>query len=172
MRPGSSSAFCLALAFAVLCATSSRAVQEPPDWEPGCSPVPLPCVQASGALKLDFVRHSLTWKWTAGRIVGINDVSNPVITDRYDLCMYDASNTLVLAAGVPSGGFCSGRPCWKARSWGFLYSDRAGATGGFTKIMLKVAGRKRDRFLIQAAGPALPMPASTPASPVVVQLVR
>jgi hypothetical protein len=177
MHRQSSSRYRLAVALAVLCATSGSArfavaQVEPPDWEPGCSPVPLPCVQGSGAIKLDFTRHTLVWKWTGGGLVGIPDVSNPTISDRYDFCVYDGSNAPVLAIGVPSAGICSGRPCWKARSWGFLYRDPGGAVGGFTTIRLKAASRRHDRFLVQAAGAALPMPSAAPAPPLVVQLVR
>jgi hypothetical protein len=129
-------------------------------------------MSGSGELKLDIARHSLAWKWLSGGLVDISDVSNPTITDRYDFCVYDGSNTLVLAAGVPAAASCSGRPCWKARSWGFLYRDPGGSTGGLTKIMLKVASRRHDRFLVQAAGAALPMPAAAPILPLVVQIVR
>jgi hypothetical protein len=177
MRRQSPSACRLAVALAVLCATSgsarfAAAQALPPDWEPGCSPVPLPCMEGSGELMLDVARHTLAWKWTGGGLVDISDVSNPTISDRYDFCVYDGSNALVLATGVPAAGICSGRPCWKARSWGFLYRDSGGSTGGLTKIMLKAASRRHDRFIVQAAGAALPMPADAPAPPLVVQLVR
>jgi hypothetical protein len=104
--------------------------------------------------------------------VGLSDVWNPTLSDRYDFCVYDGSNALVLAIGVPAAGICSGRPCWKARPWGFQYRDPQGSTGGFTKIVLRAASRRRDRFLVQAAGAALPMPAAAPVPPLVVQLVR
>ena len=178
MHRRSSSACRLAVALAVLCATAGAArcaaaqVPLPPDWEPGCSPVPLACTVGSGALRLDFARHTLLWKWTGGGLVSISDVANPTIGDRYDFCVYDGSNALVLSTGVPAAGICSGRPCWKARSWGFLYRDPAGSTGGLTKIMLKAASRRHDRFLVQAAGASLPMPAAAPVLPLVVQLVR
>jgi hypothetical protein len=174
MRGRSSILRRLAFVLAVLCATSvsAHAASLPPDWEPGCSPVPLPCMDGGGDLKLDVVRHSLQWKWTDGGIVSIADVSNPTLGDRYDFCVYDASSTLVVAAGLPSGGICAGRACWRARSWGFQYRDPLGSTAGFTRIDLRVASRRRDRFLVQAGGAALPMPASTPEAPVVVQLVR
>src|SRR5262249_57046717 len=126
-------------------------VPQPPDWEPGCSPVPLGCMQGGGKLKLDFARHALAWKWSGGGIVEIPDVANPTLTDRYDFCVYDASNTLVLATGVPQAGLCSGRPCWKARPWGFLYRDGGGSIGGFTKIVLKVLNRPHDPVQVQAS---------------------
>ncbi len=166
-----------AVAFAVLCASSgaarlAAAQVQPPDWEPGCSPVPLGCMAGTGKLKLDVARRTLAWKWTDGGGVEIADVDKPTVSERYDFCVYDASNTLVLATGVPPAGTCSGRPCWQARSWGFLYRDRAGSIGGLTKIVLKVASPRHDRFQVQAGGPALAMPASAPARPLVVQLVR
>lgn len=129
-------------------------------------------MDGDGDLKLDVVRRSLQWKWTDGGFVSISDVSNPTLDDRYDLCVYDASRTLVVAAGVSSGGTCAGRACWRARPWGFQYRDRFGSTAGFTRIDLRVASRRHDRFLVEAGGAALPMPADTPPAPVVVQLVR
>ena len=134
--------------------------------------MPLPCLAGQGALKLDLARRTLAWKWTVGGLVGIADLENPTLDDRYDFCMYDGSNALVLAIGVPAGGICAGRPCWRARSWGYQYGDPTGSNGGLTKILLKAASHRRDRFLLQAAGPALPVPAGAPSTPIVVQLVR
>ena len=175
MRPRSSTACRLPIALAVLGASlggARFATAKPPAWEPGCSPIPLACTAGKGQLKLDLARRKLAWKWTVRGLVGIANVENPTITDRYDFCLYDGSNALVLALGAPAGGSCSGRPCWRARPWGFEYRDRGGANGGLTKIVLKAAAGRRDRFLLQAAGPALPMPAGMPSTPIVVQLVR
>jgi len=174
MRPRSWPRGPLAAALAMLCASTGFAIAQvrPPDWEPGCSPVPRGCVAGSGALKLDLARRALAWTWTGGGLVSVSDVANPTLEDRYDLCVYDGSHTLVLAAGVPPAGICAGRPCWKARPWGFLYRDRGGSTAGFTKIQLRVASRRHDKLLVQAAGSALAMPSATPVPPLIVQLVR
>lgn len=164
------------IAFAVLSATLGSAdradAQVPPEPLPGCATIPLPCIQGNGKLTLDVAGRVLAWKWTGGGIVDISDVSNPTVSDRYDFCIYDTSDVLVLSTGVPAAGICSGRPCWRARPWGFQYRDRSGLIGGITKIMLKPVSRRRDRFSVQAAGAQLPMPAAEPTPPLTVQLVR
>jgi hypothetical protein len=143
--------------------------QAPPQL--GCSAVPLSCVQGNGKLLLDFSRHALTWQWTARGVVSITDVENPTLDAHYDLCIYDATPAVVVQTEVPSGGICSGRPCWRAHGWGFEYRDPSGLTGGITKILLRVA-RRRDRLSVQATGASLALPAAPPTMPLVVQLVR
>src|SRR5262249_11644539 len=46
------------------------------------------------------------------------DFGAPMSATDYRLCVYDhlaASPTLVLEAAVPSGGTCTGKPCWRRR---------------------------------------------------------
>ena len=167
----------MAGALAVLSATlmgaavdGAHAQVEPPPVAQ-CSSIPMPCPQSDGKLKLDVVRRTLSWKLTT-RGVDIPDVANPAVDAGYDLCIYDASDTLVVATGVPAGGVCEGGfPCWRARPWGFQYRDRTGTNGGLTKILLRASGR-RDRFTVTGAGAFLPLPVEPPALPLKVQLVR
>jgi hypothetical protein len=129
-------------------------------------------MQSDGKLRLDVVRRTIAWKWT-GRNVDIPDVSNPAVDTGYDLCVYDASGALVVATGVPLAGVCDGGfPCWRARPWGYQYRNRSGAAGGITKIQLRVASGRRDRFTVNGAGAFLPLPMEPPALPLTVQLVR
>jgi hypothetical protein len=137
-----------------------------------CTDTPRGCLLSRGKFKMDLVRRTLAWKWT-GSGIGIFDVDNPTLDTGYDLCVYDANQTLVLATGVPPGGICpGGAPCWRARRWGFEYRDGTGLAGGLTKIQLRVASGRRDRLVVAGGGPYLPLPTVEPALPLTVQLVR
>jgi hypothetical protein len=167
----------LAVSLAVLSANvvGGRArpamAQVPPPPVAQCASAPLPCAQSAGKLALDLAARRLVWKWSARGVVDLRDLSHPTIGTGYDLCLYDASDALVLATGVPPAGVCNGKACWRARPWGFQYRDRAALTGGISKIVLHALGR-RDRFSVKATGDLLPLPATAPALPITVQLVR
>jgi len=162
----------LALVLGVSNAATAATVIPPPPVA-ACSPAPLPCTPARKIkLQLDFVHHRLSWKWSARNVVSFGQLSNPTLNRAgYDLCVYDASGALFMATGVPPGGVCSGRPCWRAKPWGYEYRSATGQSLGLTKIMLKV-GHRADKLLVTGAGNSLPMPPTPPASSVTVQLVR
>jgi hypothetical protein len=148
------------------------AAQVVPPPVAACASAPLPCAQSDGKLALDLAARQLAWKWSARGVVDIRDLSNPTIGAGYDLCLYDASDVLVLATGVPPAGVCSGKACWRARPWGFQYRDPSALTGGISKITLRAALGRRDRFSVKGEGDLLPLPATEPALPLTVQLVR
>jgi hypothetical protein len=118
------------------------------------------------------VTHRLAWKWSARGVVDIRDLSNPTVGAGYDLCVYDASAVLVIATGVPPAGVCNGKACWRARPWGYQYRDPTALTGGISKITLRAALGRRDRFSVKGEGDLLPLPPAAPVLPLLVQLVR
>ena len=136
-----------------------------------CAAAPLTCALSRGKLKLDLPGRRLVWKWKAHGVVDMRDLSHPTIDAGFDLCLYDASNALVMATGVPPAGVCNGKACWRARPWGYQYRDPAALTGGITAITLR-ALTKSDRFQVKGEGDLLPLPAVEPALPITVQLVR
>jgi hypothetical protein len=155
----------------VLSAGSATAQVVPPPVAQ-CAAAPLPCAQSDGKLALDLSARRLAWKWSARGVVDIRDLSQPTIGAGYDLCLYDASDLLVVATGVPPAGVCNGKACWRARPWGFQYRDPGALTGGISKITLRAALGRRDRFSVKGEGDLLPLPATEPALPLTVQLVR
>jgi hypothetical protein len=167
----------LAVSLAVLSANAvlgrarSATAQVPPPPVAQCAIAPLPCAQSAGKLALDLSKRRIAWKWSARGVVDLRDLSHPTIATGYDLCLYDASDVLVLATGVPPASVCNGKACWRARPWGFQYRDREALTGGISKIMLHALGR-HDRFSVKGEGDLLPLPATAPALPITVQLVR
>lgn len=163
------------MAFMAASAPSAMAqVVPPPPPAAACAAAPLPCSEARRAkMKLDFAARRLTFKWSARNVVDIRDLSNPVVNrSGYDLCAYDAAGALVMATGVLPGEVCDGRPCWRARPWGYQYRDPDGQSFGLTKISLKAAGGRTDRITVSGKGDLLPVPATAPTVPLTVQVVR
>ena len=138
---------------------------------PPCAAAPLTCALSSGKLKLDLTNQRLVWKWKAHRVVDMRDLSHPTIDAGVELCLYDASNALIMEAGVPPAGVCNGKACWRARPWGYQYRDPAALTNGITNITLR-ALTPSDRFQVKGDGDLLPLPASMPTLPITVQLIR
>jgi hypothetical protein len=138
---------------------------------PPCAAAPLTCAVSGAKLKLDLTGRRLVWKWKAHGVVDMRDLSHPTIDAGFDLCLYDATNALVMTTGVPPAGVCNGKACWRARPWGYQYRDSAALTGGITAITLRGL-TKSDRFQVKGEGDLLPLPAVEPALPITVQLVR
>jgi hypothetical protein len=136
-----------------------------------CAVAPLTCATSGGKLKLDLTARKLTWKWKAHGVVDMRDLSHPTIDAGFDLCLYDASSALVMAARVPAAGVCNGKACWRAHPWGYQYRDPAALTYGITNITLR-ALTKTDRFQVKGEGDLLPVPGVEPTLPITVQLVR
>ncbi|MEB2286120.1 MAG: right-handed parallel beta-helix repeat-containing protein [Myxococcales bacterium] len=120
--------------------------------------------------------NQLVWQWKKGGATTGGELGSPLAsTARYDLCVYDqAGGTSALAArlGVPGGGTCGGKPCWKASSSSFKFADRNGSRNGVTQLTLRPGAAGKAQLQIKARGvnlavPALPL-AQSPA--VVVQL--
>ena len=55
----------------------------------------------------------------------------------YKLCIYDGTASLISSATVPAGGFCGGKPCWRATSRGFKYVDKDRLADGIYKMGLR-----------------------------------
>ena len=165
MRFASCSSLRLAVALAALILPFAASAQVTPPPVGACSSTPLSCWPGKGKLKANVLRRTLSWKWT-GAGVSISNVENPVLETGYDFCIYDASGALVLATGVPPGGYS-----WRARGWGFQYHDPSGLNGGVTKIMLRVAGG-RDRLTVAGTGTSLLLGIERAALPLTVQLIR
>ena len=96
----------------------------------GCTPAPSACRFPIEAGKSKLVlkdktpntSDGLSWKWTKGAITPKADFGDPIGGDDYELCLYE-DGALVRGFGVPSGGICRTRPCWKDIGKGFAYKD-------------------------------------------------
>ena len=102
----------------------------------------------------------VTWKWRGPSDRA--DFGDPLGTDAYTLCVYDAHG-VVLDATAPAGGLCrNDRPCWTAKPQGFLYKDRDRTPDGLATLKLAssqiaVIGRGPELGTGTLAGLASPL---------------
>lgn len=120
-------------------------------------------------------RDVLTWKWLKGAATDLADFGDPLATDTYELCVYDAAEALVLHVTAPAGGLCrasSPRPCWRANARGFTYNDPDLSPLGIKKLVLKAGATDgAAKITLDAKGVNLDMTVAFPlAQPITVQL--
>ena len=74
--------------------------------------------------------------------------------------------------GVPAGGTCDGKPCWRATKTGFRYRDPNAASDGIRQIVLKAGAAGRSKIQVRGQGTKLVLPTLpfAQASKVTVQL--
>ncbi len=116
--------------------------------------------------------NQLTWRWKKGTDTTGTDLGNALSTAvRYDLCIYD-QNGGSSRLGIPGGGTCHGRACWKASSNGTLkYTDRDATSDGVTGASLRpgLAGKAQIRVKAKGLNLAVPSLPFTQSPAVVVQ---
>lgn len=124
---------------------------------------------------LDDTRDQLKWKWSKGDATSVPDFKDPANgSASYHVCVYDASANPQprLDSDVPPSGTCTGRPCWKASSTGFVYRNKTGAgADGITSMKLRAGSAGRARIQVKGRGAALQSPALPLTIPVTVQFV-
>lgn len=149
---------------------------------PSCAAVPLAGCRTPVTSAKSFVqikdrtpddKDALAWKWMRGAATALADFGNPVAGTDYLLCVYDGGGRIA-AAAIPGGGTCGAKPCWKAASTSFRYTNKAGTPAGIESVTLKqglVAGKAQ--ILVRGRGFLLDTPAlGALASPLRVQLVN
>ena len=101
----------------------------------------------------------------------VTDFGDPTAATNYLMCVYDGSG-LRLEATALGGSTGAGRPCWKARSTGFLYKNKELVPDGVYKIRLRAGDAGFAQVGVQAKGSNIGLPAPPFTTPVMVQLVR
>ncbi len=132
-----------------------------------CSSGPLPAASChlptvAGAAQLAIknktpdTRDQLKWKWAKGGATMAADFGDPVNGDTaYTLCLFDhaaGDPRVVKKLVVPAGGFCAGKPCWKANGAGFVYADKTLAQVGVKQIKLRQGAAGKAQVALQAKG--------------------
>ena len=127
----------------------------------GCEAVILPMCKtpvASGAASLALTnstspaKNRVQWKWSKGAATAVGDFGAPDSSDDYDLCIFDSTSALVMSAGLPAGGSCGGKPCWKPVSKGFRYHDRDATPDGITGALLKAGDAGKAKVSVDGKG--------------------
>jgi hypothetical protein len=150
---------------------------------PLCPPAPAVCrtpfVAGKAALLLrdrtPDKGDQLAWKWSKGPVTPLSDYGDPLTSDAYALCLYDAG-TLIASADAAAGGVCGtkGKACWAAKPTSLAYKNHATSPSGTLSIGLKqglIDGKASIAY--KAKGVKLAMPdLGALTGPVVVQLQR
>jgi hypothetical protein len=120
----------------------------------------------------------LYWQFAKGEATADADYGDPLTTDDYALCIYDATPGRIFEASAPAGGLCSGsvaagRPCWERAAAGariIRYKDNARTPDGLDRMVLKVGDEGRTRIFLKGRGENLALPVLPLSLPVLVQL--
>jgi len=116
-------------------------------------------------------RNKLGWKWVSSGVAP-TAFADPAMASGYALCIYD-SRGLKLAARLPAGGTCNGKPCWKKLgTTGFRFHDNDGTSNGLTSVLLEAGGARPARIKVGGRGSSLPLPTLPFETSVRVQLRR
>ena len=115
----------------------------------------------------------LVWRWGAGPTTPKADYGNPLTSDDYTLCVYDAG-ILRTSPTAPAGGTCKGAPCWKDAASGFSFKSTAGSSTGVRRLKLKEGlAPGQAKITVVAKGTTLSVPnLGALTGPVTVQLHR
>jgi hypothetical protein len=149
-----------------------------------CAPEPLagctrPLRAESGPLSLKDrapdKNDGVAWRWSRGPVVTKAEFGDPLTATSYRLCVYDATNGLVLAATAPAGGICNPRTkraCWRSVKRGFAYRNSDRALGPLQALDLRDgASVNAARIAVRGRGALLAMPnPETLTLPLTVQL--
>lgn len=148
---------------------------------PICPPAPASCREPieSGKASLTLKDRTpdsgdqIVWKWIKGPVTPKADYGDPLTSDEFALCIYDAG-LLLTSASAPAGGACSGKPCWTDKPTNLTYRNRVGSTSGTQSVKLKeglVDGKAS--IAVKAKGMKVVMPdLGAITGPVTVQLHR
>ena len=143
---------------------------------PDCPAAPVTCRPpvTSGGSSLLLKQQSpadkshLLWKWGKGTATTKAEFGDPLHSDGYTLCVYDAG-ALVSTSRVI--GSCVKKPCWADKPTGFQFTNRSLQPSGVQslKLLAGVDGKAGEKFKGRGASLALPDPGSL-VGPIDVQL--
>jgi hypothetical protein len=116
---------------------------------------------------MDDSKDKIIWKFIKGQNTSQSDFANPTATATYGFCIYENGALTGTAAVPPSPSL------WATISTkGYKYKDKAGASFGIQKIILKGGADGKSKVLVKGKGAALPDPHPPLTFPVKIQLVN
>jgi len=125
----------------------------------GCSPAPSACRAPTVAGKSKFqLKHlapgekdKLVWVWGKGEATVKAEFGAPMVSDSYDLCLYE-DGVLVQSFTAPASGFCQGKPCWKETSKGYSYKDKGLTPHGLSSVKLNEGVDGKAKVSVKGKG--------------------
>jgi len=116
---------------------------------------------------MDDSKDKIIWKFIKGQNTSQSDFANPTASATYGFCIYENGVRTGNAAVPPNSSL------WATISTkGYKYKDKAGASFGIQKIILKGGADGKSKVLVKGKGAALPDPHPPLTFPVKVQLVN
>jgi WD40-like Beta Propeller Repeat len=114
----------------------------------------------------------LQWDWRRGAATTKADFGDPLATESYDFCLYDAKG-LMTAAHAEAGALCDGRPCWLKGTNGFRSRKAPQTPDGTLTIRLTAGEDGKARIQVKGRGTFLGLPDLTAlTSPLTAQLTN
>jgi len=116
-------------------------------------------------------RNRLTWKWSRGEATSTAAFGDPLAGTDYAVCLYDDAG-LRARIDAPAGGLCGTKPCWRAKSGGFRYTDPFLTPHGLQKMTLRPGAAGKAKLSLSAKGQLLVLPPPPLDPPLLLQLVN
>jgi hypothetical protein len=145
-----------------------------------CPAVPMGGCRAAGNAQFQVKdkggdKDQIKFKWSKGPETLLADFLDPTAegTD-WSLCIYDGSvdPQPLTDSYVASGGLCSGKDCWRAKSdKGFDYKRKSGYLDGITQVKLGAGAAGKSRIQVKGKGSQLTIPSLPLTGSVTVQLI-
>lgn len=117
------------------------------------------------------LRDLVRWRWIKGAVTNKTEFGDPTTASSYGFCVYNdpgalGSPQLVFRATAPAGGLCRGKPCWRATTTGFKYTNRDRTPDGVQTVRLKEgAAAGTAKIIFTAKGDLLDLPAMPLSGP-------
>jgi hypothetical protein len=113
----------------------------------------------------DDGKDKVTWKWLRGALTEVTDFGDPLLVDRYALCVYDADGRQLAMEAAPGSE-------WEATGTvGFKFQSNGIADDGISKINLKAGVSGKAKVLVKGAGLDLPIEDAPPTLPFTLPVV-
>jgi len=141
----------------------TRILQNSGGPPPACPPAPdscrLPAVSAAASLQLQEKsspdKNRLGWKWAKGTATAKTDFGDPLTTDGYTLCLYDAG---ALLTSTRVTGSCGTKPCWSEKPTGFAFRNRSLQPSGVQSLKLIAGADGKAGIGLKGKGSSLALP--------------
>jgi cysteine-rich repeat protein len=109
--------------------------------------------------KLPDQADQVVWKWTKGAATTLADFGLPYVSDSYELCVYDATPSVLFHGHFPAAGTCAGLACWKTLPGkGYLYKDKDRTPDGMEKLQLVAGAAGSAKISLKGKAERLEMP--------------
>jgi hypothetical protein len=121
-------------------------------------------------------RDRIVFRWLQGATTTQAELGDPLASDDYRICVYDASGR-IRSNTAPAGGTCADADCWQElgpadEPRGFRYRDKELTPDGTQNVSLRSGAAPRPRVIWKARGEGLDDGALGLTPPVTVEVIN